>query len=179
MFVVNVDKVITSVQQTEEMTSGSKNIFVVNFNFSKEWLYLQRTAVFRANETVINVLLDDDNRCMIPWEVMVDPSIDVEVGCFGVKDDVVVMPTTWANIGTLLVGVTTGLDMGKPTPDVYQQLLSRLDSVTYEFGHGFEQIGNKIIVKTVDNFSTDNTLPMSAAGVESSLGNIEILLKTI
>ena len=179
MFVVNVDKVITSVQQTEEMTSGSKNIFVVNFNFSKEWSYLNRTAVFRANDTTINVLLDDDNRCMIPWEVMIEPNVDVWVGCFGVKDNVVVMPTTWANIGELLVGVTTGLDMGEPTPDIYQQLLNRLSSVTYDFGHGFERVGNTITVKTTDNFLGDNTLPMSAAGVNSSIGNIELLLKTI
>lgn len=49
----------------------------------------------------------------------------------------------------------------------------------YQFGHGLKKKGNLISVDAVSDFSGDNTLPMTAAGVQSSIGNIEALLGTI
>ena len=51
--------------------------------------------------------------------------------------------------------------------------------IAYEFGHGLKQTGSVISVDAVDDFTGDNTLPMTAAGVETVVGNIEILLKAI
>lgn len=52
-------------------------------------------------------------------------------------------------------------------------------SSDYVFGHGFEVQGKLVSVKTVSNFNGDNTLPMTAVGVLSTVGNIEALLSTI
>lgn len=49
----------------------------------------------------------------------------------------------------------------------------------YKFGHGLKQEGVTVSVNSVDDFSGDNTLPMTAAGVYASVGNIEALLETI
>lgn len=49
----------------------------------------------------------------------------------------------------------------------------------YDVGHGLEAVDGKLAVSAVDNFSGDNTLPMTAAGVQTIVGNIEALLETI
>lgn len=152
MFIVRADKVISSVTQTEKMTSGSQNVYVVQFEFSDEWQYLERTAVFRRGDTIINILLDDDNHCMVPWEVMTTKGANVDVGVFGVRDGDVVMPTTWASMGSMLEGVITGKDLTPPTPDVYQQILARLKKVEDALGVGGGTGGV--------NFTVDQTLTL-------------------
>ena len=49
----------------------------------------------------------------------------------------------------------------------------------YEFGHGLKQEGRTVSVDAVDDFTGDNTLPMTAAGVQTVVGNIDVLLGTI
>ena len=49
----------------------------------------------------------------------------------------------------------------------------------YEIGHGLKVEDNKLMVDSVDNFDRDNTLPASAALVQTTVGNIEEILKTI
>ena len=50
---------------------------------------------------------------------------------------------------------------------------------TYRFGHGLKQAGNLVSVDTADGFDGDNTLPITAAAVQTSVGNIETILETI
>lgn len=96
-----------------------------------------------------------------------------------------------------------------PTPDLWEQELSQVGSgleydglnlslmagdkplstvqivsgegsgPVYRFGHGLKQDGLNISVDAVSDFDGDNTLPMTAAGVQASIGNIEALLGTI
>lgn len=48
-----------------------------------------------------------------------------------------------------------------------------------EFGHGLKRTGSIVSVDAVNDFTGDNTLPITAAGVETIVGNIEVLLETI
>lgn len=50
---------------------------------------------------------------------------------------------------------------------------------TYQIGHGLKVENNTLSVNTVSDFEGDNTLPITASAVESTVGNIEILLGTI
>lgn len=53
---------------------------------------------------------------------------------------------------------------------------------TYKIGHGLKldkEAGNELSVNIVNDFEGDNTLPISAAAVQGSIGNIEAILKTI
>lgn len=209
MFLIDVKKVIAGVTQVEDMTSGSQNVYVAQFNFSDEWQYLDRTAVFRAGETVINVVLGEDNRCMVPWEVMVDPYVEVEVGAFGTRNGNIVMPTIWASMGNMLQGVITGILGMEPTPSVYEQLLfnynklvAALDAgelkgdtgpagpagpqgppgesgVNWTVGHGLKLTGDELSVDMANDTNPDRTLPVSAAAMDTTVGNIEILLRAI
>lgn len=46
-------------------------------------------------------------------------------------------------------------------------------------GHGLKIVDGDLTVDSVDDFEGDNTLPMTAAGVLTTVGNIEALLGTI
>lgn len=49
----------------------------------------------------------------------------------------------------------------------------------YRFGHGLKQEDSVISVDAADDFNGDKTRPITAAAVETTLGNIEVLLETI
>lgn len=188
MFVVNVEKNIAKITCMEPMTSGSSRVYLVEFHFSPEWDDLARVAVFRSGNTTVDVLLDDDNLCVMPWEVVANPDVPVRIGAYGTKNGNVVLPTIWANTKNVLEGVTVAAEENPPSPDIYKQILDELSRLKeevanagkeYEFGHGLKKEDRTISVdmSTADN--PDKTLPISAAAVESTVGNIEVLLKTI
>lgn len=127
MFVMNVDKNIATISSTEPMTSGSQNVYLVEFYFSPEWDELTKVAVFRSGETVVDVLLDKSNICFMPWEVMVNPHVPVSFGVYGTKDGNVVLPTIWAHTEDILEGVITGVQSVPPSPTLYEQLLAKLE----------------------------------------------------
>lgn len=141
MFQVNVNKNMVEVTSTEPITSGSQNVYVVEFTFSEEWETLEKTAVFRSSKSceediIVNVLLDETNRCMIPWEVMESADSELTLGVFGVRDGSIVLPTVWAEGGIVLQGVTTGKDIEPPTPSVYEQILSELAEIKEDISGG-------------------------------------------
>lgn len=49
----------------------------------------------------------------------------------------------------------------------------------WRIGHGLKLAGGELTVNSVDDFKGDNTLPITAAGVQAAVGNIEALLATI
>lgn len=157
MFQVDVQKNQAVVTETEPMTTGSSNVYVVQFTFSKEWTALARTAVFRNGDVIIDVLLDDTNRCMIPWEVMANQGT-VDVGVFGTMNGNVVLPTIWASAGNMQIGVVTGVTPSEPTPDVYQQILDKISNL--ESGGGVPYVD--LLVAPPDTYS--------AHDVESIIG---------
>lgn len=63
--------------------------------------------------------------------------------------------------------------------DDIKQLQQTGGGTSYQFGHGLKVTGNTVSVDAVSDFTGDNTLPMTAAGVQTTVGNIEALLGTI
>lgn len=51
--------------------------------------------------------------------------------------------------------------------------------VVYQFGHGLKQDGPKVSVDMASKSNPDKTLPISAAAVETTIGNIDLLLQMI
>lgn len=136
MFRVKVDKTQLSVIATEPTTSGSSQVYEIEFAFSPDWDGFQKTAVFMAEDdrqqlvNSIDVLLDQTDRCRIPHEMFEMYGYLVTVGVYGVKDDSHILPTVVVNLTEVIRGVTpsqaTTVD---PTPSVYEQILSRLSSI--------------------------------------------------
>lgn len=208
MFLLFADKNKLYVRQREMLTSRSVNVYPVMFQFSNDWANLTKVAVFRMHKNVVQVLLDNSLSCTVPWEVL-ESSGTVEVGVYGTYGDEVRLPTRWARLGEVFPGAFPGRDAQPPTPDLWQQELDRkgdtlaydglnltlksgkkeLSSVeitggggsgiTYKFGHGLKQDGVNVSVDAVSDFTGDNTLPMTAAGVQTTVGNIEAMLATI
>lgn len=209
MFILEASKSSLTVRQRELMTSGSVNVNTVKFDFSADWDGLTRAAVFRAGGDPVSVLLDETNQCAIPWEVLSSHGRRISAGVYGTRGGDVVLPTIWADLGQVLEGAEPGADARPPTPDLWQQELAKKgDSLAYDglelslmsgdkslskvvisgggggaipyrFGHGLKQDGLDVSVDAVSDFSGDNTLPMTAAGVQTTVGNIEALLATI
>lgn len=129
MFLIDVEKNMLRIVRKERLTSGSSKAFLVKFRFSPEWEDLARVAVFRSGRTVIDVLLDRTNICFIPWEVLVDHDIPIDIGVYGTIGEDVVLPTVWTSTDNVLEGVVTriGEESQPPSPDILEQLLSRLD----------------------------------------------------
>lgn len=51
--------------------------------------------------------------------------------------------------------------------------------MAYDIGHGLKVENNVLLVDTAQDVEQDNTLPITSAAVHTTVGNIEILLKTI
>ena len=101
MFQLYADKNRLTVQAAETLTSGSVNVYEVQFAFSPEWDGLARTAVFRAGEHSASVLLDGGGRCLLPWEVLLHPGHRLQAGVYGTRGGETVLPTVWQVLSAL------------------------------------------------------------------------------
>ena len=75
MFILYANKTRLTLRQREPVTSGSVNIYLVQFEFSEDWAGLSRTAIFRAGTESRATLLEEDNETVLPWEVLRKPEI--------------------------------------------------------------------------------------------------------
>lgn len=111
------------------VVGDSRKYLKAHFTFSEEWDGIN-TAVFKNGEDVFCVVLPDDNSCLVPWEVIKPPYFTVSV--FG--GDLIT-----ANIVSVAVeksGYTEGETPEEPTPDVYTQILQKLDELSSPGGGG-------------------------------------------
>lgn len=209
MFILYANKNQLTVRKKEPITSGSVNAYTARFEFSPDWDGLTRKAVFRGSGKTLAVLLDEGGQCVIPWEVLTTAGHPLMAGVFGSTDETSLPTiwASLGTILDGVPGDMPGSK--PPTPDLWEQELAKkgdsLDydglelslksgsktlskvviagggggSVIYRFGHGLIQDGLDVSVNAVSDFTGDNTLPMTAAGVQTTVGNIEALLATI
>ena len=116
MFILYANKNMLILRKREPMTSGSVNVYEAQFEFSEDWEGLERTAVFKAGSEVRSILLGEDNRCVIPQEVLSTPRVALRAGVYGVRDGVLILPTVWENLGIIQEGVAAG-DTSPPPID--------------------------------------------------------------
>ena len=133
MFRLQAEKNKLTLLEREAVTSGSVNVYTVRFDFSAEWDGLTKTAVFKAAGCEqVSVLLDDRSQCVIPWEALSSPGRQLAAGVCGTRGGDIVLPTVWANLGTILEGAKPGPGSCPPTPDLWEQELDRKgDTLAY------------------------------------------------
>lgn len=125
MFQLSAEKTRLALLEREDVTSGSVNVYEVRFSFSEEWYGLTKTAVFRAGEKNVPVLLDETGACVVPWEVLAAPGLRLEAGVYGTRSGDVVLPTVWADLGYICTGAAPGSPSWPPTPELWEQELAR------------------------------------------------------
>lgn len=128
MILLDVQKNAVSVRLPERVTSGSVNVYPVQFTFSGDWDGLERVAVFRSGGEIVSVLLDDTNACTVPWEVLTTNDIGkaLYIGVYGVRGGEVVLPTVWAKAATVEEGARPGAAAMPPTPGLLDQALDKV-----------------------------------------------------
>lgn len=133
MFHLYADKNQLSVRRREPVTSGSVNVCQVQFAFSADWDGLSRTAIFRAGAESRAVLLEADGVCVIPWEVLGRPGLQLLCGVYGVQEGRTVLPTIWAGLGVIHEGAAPGQAAQPPTPELWEQALAgKGDGLAYD-----------------------------------------------
>lgn len=134
MFILTAEKNRLTVSEGELLTSGSVNVYTVKFVCGVDWEGLTLTAVFRAGEKQVSVLLDKTGICTVPWEVLTVARHRLDVGLYGCTNDgKVVLPTIWANCGFIQPGTAAAPNARPPTPDLWRQELSRKgDTLEYD-----------------------------------------------
>lgn len=133
-FILYAEKNKLAVRKRGPVTSGSVNVYPVQFEFSEDWDGLSRTAVFQADGEPVSMLLDESGTCSIPWEVLAKPGVRLRAGVYGTKGGDAVLPTIWADLGEILQGVTMP-DGGTypPTPELWEQALAgKGDALNYD-----------------------------------------------
>ena len=128
MFLLEVHKNSITARVTEIVTSGSVNVYQVEFQFSRDWDGLERVAVFRSGGESVSVMLDGADACTVPWEVLTANDVDkpLYIGVYGVRDGEVVLPTAWANVGRIREGAKPGAASLPPTPSLLDLALDRV-----------------------------------------------------
>lgn len=106
------------------VTSNSKNYVKAHFDLRTDDWTAPITAIFRAsNNNAYSVLLDDDNTCIIPWEVLTTAgTVNVSAFC-GNRHTANI-----AQFDVVQSGYTDGETPSDPTPTVYEQILKDFDS---------------------------------------------------
>lgn len=124
MFLLSANGVSLKLERREILTSGAQNIYLCQFDFGPRWEGLDKTAVFQAQNVKISLVLDGENRCQIPYEVLQKPFVKLFVGVYGTKNGEIVMPTVMQDLGRIEKGVSLGEAAQEPTPGVYDQILA-------------------------------------------------------
>lgn len=102
--------------------AGTVGLPVV-FILDESWNSLHKTAVFRANGRVMDVLCPE-NAATVPWELLQKPGCRLWAGIYGTNDDgTVQIPTVWTDLGVIQPGADpSGDESADPSLPVWQQL---------------------------------------------------------
>jgi len=110
---------------TFKPVAKSVNYLYAHFDFlTSEWNKHIITAIFRTDATAYEVILDADNNCLVPWEVLQEEG-DIYVSCF--TGDLVTVNKSRVHIYETGYGDLESEN--PPTPGIYQQILYKLENI--------------------------------------------------
>lgn len=105
----------------------SKNYLYAKFTFlTEEWENVTATAIFRNDTDSYEVILDMNQECLVPWEIL-----DTENKYFYVSvyaGDLITADQSRVYIEKTGYSEDSGSSV-EPTSDVYQQLLEQYDTL--------------------------------------------------
>lgn len=169
---------------TPVISSGNVNYDTITFEFCSRWDGFRKTAIFyRTKDDVYYQILDESDTCKIPNEVLGDTGV-IYIGVFGVKEDI----TITSEILTYRIregAITEGLKPSDPTPDIYDQIISKYDDYDQRLAY-FENlfngsIGNaeKLGGQLPEYYATAESVANLEESISESLADIEDGTKTV
>ena len=174
---VSCDDQTLNVIQNPLVASGGVNEDAVEFSFDSLWEGYAKTAVFYRDEnTVYNVVLDSNNKAIVPQEVLQDEGT-LFFGVFGVSGNI----TRTSEILAYKIkqgAITTGTTPPAPTQSVYEQILAAMANKA-NVNQGVENAGKywkvaedgSLTFGEVTGGGGSYTLPIASA---STLGGVKI-----
>lgn len=140
----NVEKQIITRTDTERVVTNSMNYLYAQFSFSDEWTG-EKTAVFKGKHGTYNALLDAENKCLVPWEILTEAMFDVSVFCGDL------ITANAVKIFTIQSGYEIGDESRIPTPEIYTQVINKLNEIEAE-------VDPEAIERTVDEYLADKEI---------------------
>lgn len=139
----SVSKQIITRTDSEKVVRDSQNYLYAKLTFTDEWTGT-KTMVFRGKSgDAYNVILDNEDSCLVPWEVLIEPSFEVSVFC----GDLIT-----ANVVTIYT-IRSGYEIGEesriPTPDIYNQIIEKINDI--ETG----TVDPEVVAEVVDEYLAD------------------------
>ena len=108
---------------TQQIVSDSRNYLKASFSFSDDdWTGI-KTAIFKNGNVVRHAILDDNNECLVPWEVIKPGILHVSVFC----GDLITADTATVYINES--GYEDGGIPEDPSPTVYEQIIAMLNEI--------------------------------------------------
>ena len=102
----------------------------VRLSFSNRWEALVKTVVFRQGD-ITRTVAGVSGSAVIPWEVIHQPGIPVEIGFYGTDSTgTVVIPTVWVRTDPVCAAVDPEQDPSTaPSLEVWAQILAKLGNL--------------------------------------------------
>lgn len=108
---------------TQQIVSDSRNYLKASFSFSDDdWTGI-KTAIFKNGNEVRHAVLDDNDECLVPWEVIKLGILHVSVFC----GDLITADTATVYINES--GYEDGGAPQDPSPTVYEQIIAMLNEI--------------------------------------------------
>lgn len=110
------------------VASGGFNEDKVMFEFCPLWDGFTKTGVFYVNKgEYYESLLDEENTCIIPHEVLQNPG-KMFFGVFGVNKNNITRTSETVKYKIVQGAITEDAKPSDPTPDIYEQILAKLNA---------------------------------------------------
>lgn len=124
-FKVNGD-VLTLTNLKREAISGNTNTYLAEFSLNEDWEGLLRYAVFTKDEKPYICVLDEENFCTLPNEILTSKGV-ISIGVYGTNLD---SDIKRISTNTVTIEISDGTFTSDavpllPTPSVWEQLVKK------------------------------------------------------
>lgn len=133
---IKISNAVATSEKDGILTAGMVGV-PVRFTFDSGWDGLSVKAVFSGSGVTKSDPLLGATQTVVPWEVLTQPNTRLRIGAEGrLPDGTLVIPTTWATVGTVMPGANATDDLAKPpTPTAFDRIMSligNMDDLTTE-----------------------------------------------
>lgn len=179
---------VQCIDQTLQITSkpvvasGGFNENIVEFSFCGLWNGFTKVAVFYQNaELPYFQPLDDNDACVIPWEVLAKDG-EIHFGVFGENADGVTRTSALARYKIVRGAITDGLQPTNPTPELWTQVLAKAQEITataLDIADTAAKLNKQqsdfeeTITVQQDKFEADNKVEINPVNLNWNIGGVD------